>query len=161
KTTVLSQISLDYAAQNVGTLWGSFEIRNSRLVRVMLQQISDPPLAVDAASGGWSDKSLARLEAACGSFSCLPLAFLEAHGSTPTRDVLETMRRGVDMHDASGRRIFRHIILDNLQFMLSNQYSGSLDKWDLSDRTIFALRSFATEKNCHVTLVVHPRKEQD
>jgi twinkle protein len=36
KTTVLSQLSLDYCMQNVTTLWGSFEIKNSRLARTYL-----------------------------------------------------------------------------------------------------------------------------
>ena len=38
KTTLLSQLSIDFAAQGVPTLWGSFEIKNSRLLEKMLRQ---------------------------------------------------------------------------------------------------------------------------
>ena len=45
KTTVLSQLSLDLCMQGVQTLWGSFEIRNSRLGLVMAQQMANSSLA--------------------------------------------------------------------------------------------------------------------
>ena len=38
KTTFLSQLSLDYAGGGVNTLWGSFEIKNTRLAITMLGQ---------------------------------------------------------------------------------------------------------------------------
>lgn len=38
KTTLLSQLSLDFAEQNVPVLWGSFEIKNVRLLQKMLLQ---------------------------------------------------------------------------------------------------------------------------
>ena len=38
KTTLLSQLSLDYCCQGVNTLWGSFEIKNTRLAKKMLFQ---------------------------------------------------------------------------------------------------------------------------
>ncbi|KNC73737.1 hypothetical protein SARC_13706, partial [Sphaeroforma arctica JP610] len=55
----------------------------------------------------------------------------------------------------------QHIVLDNLQFMLSSVAGtrGKADKFDLQDSAISEFRRFATEKNVHVTLVVHPRKE--
>jgi twinkle protein len=37
KTTILSQMSLDLAQQGVNMLWGSFEVKNTRLVKKMLQ----------------------------------------------------------------------------------------------------------------------------
>lgn len=40
KTTILAQLSLDVAMQKVPTLWGSFEIRNPRLARTMMMQVS-------------------------------------------------------------------------------------------------------------------------
>ena len=45
--------------------------------------------------------------------------------------------------------------------MLSGQDRGVGDKYDLMDKSIAALRKFANLHNVHVTLVVHPRKEQD
>ena len=44
KTTFMSEYSLDLAMQGVNTLWGSFEIRNARLARTMLQQMAGVPL---------------------------------------------------------------------------------------------------------------------
>lgn len=40
KTSVLSQLSLDYCSQGVPTLWGSFEIPNTKLAKKMLSQFS-------------------------------------------------------------------------------------------------------------------------
>ena len=39
KTTLLSQLSIDFAKQNKPVLWGSFEIRNERLIHKMLMQV--------------------------------------------------------------------------------------------------------------------------
>ena len=40
KTTFLSEYSLDLCMQNVTTLWGSFEVKNSRLAKMQLKQFS-------------------------------------------------------------------------------------------------------------------------
>jgi len=57
-----------------------------------------------------------------------------------------------------------HIILDNLQFMISrkeNNVSSSFTKFDVQDAAVDKFRKFATDLNVHVTLVVHPRKEME
>ena len=60
-----------------------------------------------------------------------------------------------------------HVILDNLQFLMSQAIVGSRNagtdgsKFDLQDRAIDRFRAFATRHNVHVTLVVHPRKEPE
>lgn len=57
-----------------------------------------------------------------------------------------------------------HIILDNMQFMISRQNgskNSTFDKFDVQDVAIERFRKFATDRNVHVTLVVHPRKEQE
>jgi twinkle protein len=50
-----------------------------------------------------------------------------------------------------------------MQFMISRSSSGnsSFDKFDVQDMAIEKFRKFATDRNVHVTLVVHPRKEQE
>jgi len=53
-----------------------------------------------------------------------------------------------------------HVILDNLQFMTGSNARG-FEKFDILDSAIEKFRKFATTKNVHVTLVVHPRKEAD
>jgi len=55
-----------------------------------------------------------------------------------------------------------HIILDNMQFMVSRKgMTKTFDKYDVQDMAIEKFRQFATERNVHVTLVVHPRKEAE
>ena len=44
KTTLLSQLSLDLCTRGVRTLWGSFEIKNVRLLRRMMTQLADRSL---------------------------------------------------------------------------------------------------------------------
>jgi twinkle protein len=53
----------------------------------------------------------------------------------------------------------QHIIIDNLQFMLSQQARSGLDKWELQEQAIAKIRNFATIQDVHITLVVHPRKD--
>eukprot|EP00003_Mantamonas_plastica_P021244 TRINITY_DN3430_c0_g1_i1.p1 TRINITY_DN3430_c0_g1~~TRINITY_DN3430_c0_g1_i1.p1 ORF type:complete len:108 (-),score=17.41 TRINITY_DN3430_c0_g1_i1:20-343(-) len=51
-----------------------------------------------------------------------------------------------------------HILLDNLQFMMSGQGKG-FERFDMQDQAIQRFRKFATSMNVHLTLVIHPRKE--
>ena len=53
----------------------------------------------------------------------------------------------------------RHVVLDNLQFMMGVS-SGTkyYDRYLHQDQLIAAFRNFATKNNCHVSLVIHPRK---
>ncbi|KAJ1665156.1 hypothetical protein IW140_003570 [Coemansia sp. RSA 1813] len=143
KTTVISQMSLDFCKSGVSTLWGSFEIPNVRLATRMLSQfvrrdISKKPDEIDY----WSRK-----------FEQLPLYFLKFHGSTQPETVLETMRHAVYAYDV------KHIVIDNLQFMMSMQAKG-MDKYDAQDAAIATFRRFATEENVHITVVAHLRKDQ-
>ncbi|KAJ1866970.1 hypothetical protein LPJ78_001394 [Coemansia sp. RSA 989] len=143
KTTVISQMSLDFCKSGVSTLWGSFEIPNVRLATRMMSQfakrdISSNPSEIDY----WSRK-----------FEQLPMYFLKFHGSTQPETVLETMRHAVYAYDV------KHIIIDNLQFMMSMQAKG-MDKYDAQDAAIATFRRFATEENVHITVVAHLRKDQ-
>lgn len=51
----------------------------------------------------------------------------------------------------------KHVIVDNLQFMLGTERVVT-DRFYQQDVFIGAFRKFATTMNCHVTLVIHPRK---
>jgi hypothetical protein len=61
----------------------------------------------------------------------------------------------------------QHIILDNMQFMISRtnrrggDSSSTFDKFDVQDMAVEKFRKFATDRNVHITLVVHPRKQQE
>ena len=165
KTTLLMQLSLDLASQGVNTLWGSFEISNSRLCSQMFQQYVGGLEGIDlmrvvqqSDSGDASAAAAinpAAFEDAWADFEReIPVSMMAFHGSTNMSEVMDVMRHAVYTQDVT------HIILDNLQFMLSGQAAG-MEKFELQEQVIAALRSFATENSCHVTLVVHPRKEDD
>ncbi|OBZ90432.1 Twinkle protein, mitochondrial [Choanephora cucurbitarum] len=143
KTTIISQLSLDYCKSGVPTLWGSFEILNKRLAKKMLYQYAGKDLS----------QHPEEFDSVADQFEKLPLYFLKFFSSTAIQDVLKACHHAVYAYD------IRHIILDNLQFMLSQQGKGSMDKWDLQDHAIAEIRRFATEQDVHITLVVHPRKD--
>ncbi|CRG95633.1 plastid replication-repair enzyme, putative [Plasmodium gallinaceum] len=141
KTTLLSQLSLDYCIQGVSTLWGSFEINNIKLGKVMLNQFCGKNL----------EKNIDLFDLYADKFELLSLKFLKFHGSTHLDQVLDAMDYAVYAYDV------KHIIIDNLQFMLNiNKFS---DIYELQNIAIDKFRSFSTNKNVHITLVVHPRKE--
>lgn len=145
KTTMLSQLSLDYLVQGVNTLWGSFEVRNVRLAKTLLTQYAHKRIEDNIEEFDyWADK-----------FATLPLYFLKFHGSTDINQVLEAMEYAVYVHDTE------HIIIDNLQFMTPGHLSKGFEKFDILDSTVSKLRKFATHHNVHVSLVIHPRKEDD
>ncbi|CAM9640212.1 unnamed protein product, partial [Ectocarpus sp. 13 AM-2016] len=156
KTTILSQLSLDLAAGGLSTLWGSFEIKNTRLMQKMLHQFAGRPVA-DLAGSPES------LRAVADRFQALPLSFLRFHGGTHVDEVIDAMDYAVYANDV------QHIILDNLQFMLTRnsregqggKRPGPFDKFDAQDIALDKFRKFATEHNVHITLVIHPRKEDE
>ncbi|CAG8844102.1 11827_t:CDS:2, partial [Racocetra persica] len=71
---------------------------------------------------------------------------------TEVSTVIDAMNHAIYAFDV------QHIIIDNLQFMISEQ-GKFIDRWELQDRTISTFRRFATEKNVHITMVVHPKKD--
>uniref|UniRef100_A0A8D2AV66 Twinkle mtDNA helicase n=1 Tax=Sciurus vulgaris TaxID=55149 RepID=A0A8D2AV66_SCIVU len=108
KTTFISEYALDLCTQGVNTLWGSFEISNVRLARVMLTQFAV----------GRLEEQLDKYEEWADRFEDLPLYFMTFHGQQSIRIAAQ-------------------------------------------DYIVGAFRKFATDNNCHVTLVIHPRKEDD
>lgn len=164
-------MSLDYCFQGVKTLWGSFEIKHTRLARIMIQQVAaqslfhndnkveEDKVEDDNCNEENINQKIIKEDVINQAQKILqnsPIYFMDYFGSTPLETILESM------HQAVRDQQIQHIILDNLQFMLSGQYSnGAFDKFDLTDRTVAALRNFATNRNVHITLVIHPRKEMD
>lgn len=145
KTSLLAQLSLDYAMQGVNTLWGSFEIKNVRLAKKMLTQFA----ARDLSAATKED-----FDRISEQFSQLPLYFLRFFGSTQLEQVLDAMEYAVYAYDVE------HVVLDNLQFLLSGQGVG-FERFELQDKAIEAFRKFATLKNVHISLVIHPRKQEE
>ncbi|XP_077302693.1 mitochondrial DNA helicase [Arctopsyche grandis] len=147
KTTFCSEYSLDLALQGVNTLWGSFEIRNARLARTMLQQLAGFPL----------EENLDKFDEYADWFQNLPFYFLMFHGQQSIKDVMEAVQHATYVHDIA------HVVIDNVQFMLGigDEPSKHSERFWRQDAVIAAFRTFATKTNCHVTLVMHPRKERD
>jgi len=145
-------MSLDLVEQDVNVLWGSFEIKNTRLMHKLLQQFAREPLPT-------GDPAMEnKLNALADRFEQLPFTFMKFHGSSDVDDVLDAMDYAVYVNDVE------HIILDNMQFMVSLKNLGSrstFDKFDVQDVAIEKFRKFATDRSVHVTLVVHPRKEAE
>ncbi|KAM7073093.1 twinkle mtDNA helicase isoform 2-T2 [Molossus nigricans] len=108
KTTFISEYALDLCTQGVNTLWGSFEISNVRLARIMLTQFAV----------GRLEEQLDRYDEWADRFEDLPLYFMTFHGQQSIRIAAQ-------------------------------------------DYIVGAFRKFATDSSCHVTLVIHPRKEDD
>ena len=86
-------MSLDLAEQGINVLWGSFEIRNTRLIHKLLQQFARQPLPRG------SDASIDQLQDIADRFSELPINFLKFHGGSDVDDVLEAMEYAVYVHD--------------------------------------------------------------
>ncbi|XP_068439548.1 twinkle mtDNA helicase [Clinocottus analis] len=144
KTTFISEVALDLCMQGVNTLWGSFEINNVRLAKIMLTQFAMQRLEDNLEQYDfWADK-----------FEELPLYFMTFHGQQNIKAVLDTMLHAVYLYDIN------HVVIDNLQFMMG-QENLAVDKFAVQDHIIAAFRKFATNSCCHVTLIIHPRKEED
>ncbi|XP_030611212.1 twinkle protein, mitochondrial-like [Archocentrus centrarchus] len=144
KTTFISELALDLCMQGVNTLWGSFEINNVRLAKIMLTQFAMQRLEENLEQYDfWADK-----------FEELPLYFMTFHGQQNIKTVLDTMQHAVYLYDIN------HVVIDNLQFMMG-QENLSVDKFAVQDHIIGVFRKFATNSCCHVTLIIHPRKEED
>ena len=146
KTTFISEYSLDLCMQGVNTLWGSFEVRNVRLAKMQLKQFSGVNLDEEISLfDRWADK-----------FTKLPMYYLTFHGVQEIDKVLDAMGYAVYVYDIA------HVIIDNLQFMMgSGPGMKSLDRYHAQDVIIGKFRKFASLHNVHVTLVIHPRKEDE
>ena len=75
KTTFLSEYSIDLCAQNVTTLWGSFEVKNTRLAKMQLKQFS----------GIHFEENLDMFDKWANRFQKLPLYYLTFHGAHEVR----------------------------------------------------------------------------
>ncbi|XP_023219722.1 twinkle protein, mitochondrial-like [Centruroides sculpturatus] len=144
KTTFISEYSLDLCMQGVCTLWGSFEINNKRLLKMMMTQFAQIPLKkFPEKYDYWADQ-----------FEQLPLYFMTFHGQELLNNVIEAMTHAVKLYKTE------HIIIDNVQFMLgTGNMNSSMDRFFRQDIMVSEFREFATKHNCHITLIMHPRKE--
>ncbi|XP_055951145.1 twinkle mtDNA helicase-like [Argiope bruennichi] len=147
KTTFLCEYSLDLCAQGLPTLWANFEIPNVKLVKTMVMQFSKQNLIGQVeAFDHWAEK-----------FEKIPMNFINFDGGIRTfEEILQVMERAVESYNV------RHLVVDNLQYMLNMEDSHAvLDQLRRQDQIFACLREFACRMKCHVTLVIHPRKEPE
>jgi len=144
KTTLLSQLSLDFARSGLPTLWCSFELKNEVLMSTMLNQYAGQDLG----------KEMHKFDYYADQFERVPIYLQTYFGSTHVDDVMTMIDYAVYTHDVG------HIIIDNLQFMLSGQ-GRYRDRFEMQDDVIATIRRMATNHNVHITLVIHPRKSDD
>jgi len=109
------------------------------------------------------------LSATPGSCMSLALSCLSSSAGSPpihptfVEEVVDAMEYCAYVHDTE------LVVLDNLQFMTAigsreggrGRGKGGFDRFYQMDVAVEKFRRFATEKNIHVILVVHPRKERD
>ncbi len=100
QTTFLGQVSLDLAEQGENVLWGSFEVKNTRLLHKLMKQFSRDslPLSTDP-------NARENLEALADRFENLSLYFMKFHGGSDVDEVLDAMEYAVYVNDVE------HIIL--------------------------------------------------
>ena len=127
----LSQVSLDLVQQGLNTLWGSFEVKNSRLVKKMLQQFYGMPLF----KPGSPTEVVDGIEAIADRFQALPLHFMTFHG-------------GSEVHSNSGPPLSLYCVLFLLNFVIS-RLTASLTPWILpSTPTMWSTSSSTTFSSC-------------
>ena len=106
KTTFLSEYSLDLCMEGVNTLWGSFEVKNVRLIKMLLKQHSLVNL----------DDNVQEFDTVAESFQKLPMYFSTFHGAAEVDAVLEAMAHAVYVHDIA------HVIIDNIDLIFSSVF---------------------------------------
>jgi archaellum biogenesis ATPase FlaH len=181
KTTLLSQLSLDLCMNGVPTLWGSFEIDVVRLNQIMMQQFIyrevfsgwvPPPSSSNNPSNGSSSSDFIMPDLANDEVfdfyaeefgNRVPVQFMNFFGSTDVSEVIDVMKNAVQVQDV------RHVIIDNLQYMVSgaglgpnwgktNTAYSNLNKFETMEKALDQFRAFATNQKIHLSIVVHPRK---
>lgn len=65
--------------QGINTLWGSFEIRNARLIKTMLQQMAEVSL----------EENLDKFNTYADAFNKLPIYFMTFHGQQNIKVVMD------------------------------------------------------------------------
>ena len=125
-------------------MWCSFELKNEVLLSSMLSQYAGVDLL----------KEPHRFDYYADQFENIPLFFQTYFGSTHVDDVTAMIDYAAYTHDIG------HVVIDNLQFMLSGQGRG-IERFEMQDDVIAKLRKLATNLNIHITLVIHPRKGEE
>eukprot|EP00002_Diphylleia_rotans_P011228 TRINITY_DN2223_c0_g1_i7.p1 TRINITY_DN2223_c0_g1~~TRINITY_DN2223_c0_g1_i7.p1 ORF type:complete len:537 (+),score=91.84 TRINITY_DN2223_c0_g1_i7:78-1688(+) len=81
KTTLLSQLSMDFTYQGYNTLWGSFEVKNVHLIRRMMSQFFN--LDIKSIRSDFSKFAT--------EFAQLQMYFMKFYGSTDIDEIFDAM----------------------------------------------------------------------
>ena len=113
KTTFLGQASLDLVDQGVNVLWGSFEIKNTRLMKKLLQQYMRDVLPMADHNAEMTEKqreeAMTSLSALADRFEDLPMYFMKFHGGSDVDDVIDAMECEFLRRSSRARRRHRHL----------------------------------------------------
>lgn len=119
--------------QGVPVLWGSFESKNANTLEKMLLQFDGEQRAAAAASSirsegasATQDESGDPVAQAAAAFGRLPIHLLSFEGSADGEagpasfaEIVDTIRHAVDQYGV------RHVLIDNLYFMLPRMFSSA------------------------------------
>lgn len=98
------------------------------------------------------EENLEQFEKAADVFEKFPIYFMTFHGQQSLKVVMDAVEHASYVHDIG------HVIIDNVQFMMgTTDEHRHMDRFWKQDAIIAAFRTFASKRNCHVTLVIHPR----
>ena len=119
-------MSLDLAEQGENVLWGSFEIKNTRLLHKLMKQFSRDALPLS------TDKNAREnLEALADRFESLSLYFMKFHGGSDVDEVLDAMEYAVYVNDVEHiilvRRslVLRSLVIDYSLYQASGRFVRS------------------------------------
>ncbi|CAJ0959344.1 unnamed protein product, partial [Mesorhabditis belari] len=173
KTTFLCEYALDLLTQGIRTLFCSFEMPEEKILKWMLVQYAGPSHL----------RSLARSRTYSSGIK-IPLHRVEHHPSVEawldrferTKGAM-TIMKSEEFRDKTINQIagaikneiansgVQHVVIDNLQFLvglatLHDEKTTSHDRASMQDRFVGLIRRIATDYGVHVTMVVHPRKNE-
>ena len=101
----------------MSTLWGSFEVNNTRLAKMQLKQFAQLNI----------EEHLDQFDAWADRFERQPMYYLTFHGTNDPGKVLDAMGHAVYIYDIA------HVIIDNMQFMLGMSAGGAMDRFTAQD----------------------------
>ncbi|GBM47259.1 Twinkle protein, mitochondrial [Araneus ventricosus] len=147
KTTFLAEYSLDLCIQGVKTLWVNFEIPNERLLTTMVTQFAKKSLI----------GNVAEFLSISDEFDKLNMFLLDIYeGKMTVEGILELIEHSIKEEE------IKHTVVDNLQSFLTAKTSSLIgfDSLRIQEMIFASIKDIGRKLKCHMTIVIHPRKEQ-
>ncbi|GBM47260.1 Twinkle protein, mitochondrial [Araneus ventricosus] len=147
KTTFLAEYSLDLCIQGVKTLWVNFEIPNEKLLTTMVTQFAKKSLI----------GNVAEFLSISDEFDKLNMFLLDIYeGKMTVEGILELIEHSIKEEE------IKHTVVDNLQSFLTAKTSSLIgfDSLRIQEMIFASIKDIGRKLKCHMTIVIHPRKEQ-